>query len=677
MKNARVLPLALVLVLLFSFCAPAFAATEGETVTITILETSDIHGMIFPHDYSTDLPTTIGLAKAYTIVKAERELDPELVLVENGDSSQGNLIQIFRTEEVPPVIKAMNMMGYDLSVLGNHEFNYEFEHLVRSIDKRDAKVLAANIYNEADGTLWQEPYHIMDIKGVKVGFFGFTAPHIDRWESDPSHYQGLYFTGPMEATGKVLDELEGKCDLIIGVAHYGETGEYEYANEGMYDIAAAYADRIDGLMIGHAHSTIAETLDCGVPLVSPGYQGANVAKLTYEMKFENGAWVKVSATPEVLPTRDIEPDAELMAELQYVHDKSVEVANTVVGQIGETFLDPREFLPGIPAAAIADSSLIDLINKVQLEASGADVSLAALFDVNSNLIAGDFKNKDGMNAYRYENTLYAVKVTGADLKAIMQVYAGDFFNTFTPGDVTISFRSDVRLYNYDMFAGVDYEIDISKPLGERIVNVMYKGEPLADEQELVLALNNYRYGGLTADGLISTDAEIVYDSAATEIAPVRDMITAYVTEVGTIYPETDNNWKIVGYDFSDPQKDLIYDMVRNGEIAVEASADGRTPNVVALNGPALRAAGVLPALPGEDPAPAPVPPAPVPVDPMPQPVVPPSAEGEYTVVAGDNLWKIADKTLGDGAKWSLIYEANRDQIRDPNVIYIGQKLRIA
>ena len=668
MKNARVLSIALVLVLLFSFAGSAFAATEGETVTITILETSDIHGMIFPHDYSTDTPTTIGLAKAYTIIQAEREIDPELVLVENGDNAQGNLIQIFREEEVVPMVKAMNMMGYDISILGNHEFNFEFEHLLRSIDKRDAKVVASNIFNEADDSYWQEPYYIMDIKGVKVGFFGITAPHVDRWESDASHYQGLYFTGPMEATGKILDEMEGKCDLVIGIAHYGETGEYEYAREGMFDIAAAYADRIDGLMIGHAHSVIAETLECGVPVVEPGYQGANVAKLTFEMKFEGGAWSIVSATPEVMATKDIEPDAALMAELQYVHDKSVEVANTVVGQIGETFLDPIEFLPGIPSAVIADSSLIDLINKVQMDVSGADVSLAALFNAKSNLVAGDFKNKDGMNAYQYENTLYAVEVTGAELKAVMQAYAGDFFNTYTPGDVTISFRNTVRLYNYDMFAGVDYEIDISKPLGERVVNIMFKGEPLADDQVLTLALNNYRYSGVTADGLISADAKIVYDSATTEIAPVRDMITAYVTQEGTIYPEVDNNWKIVGYDFSDPQKDLIYEMAMNGELVIEASADGRTPNVVALNGPALRAAGLLPALEGEDPVVTP--------DPMPQPV-PEPVEGEYTVVAGDNLWKIAKKTLGDGSKWNVIYEANKPQIKDPNMIYVGQKLKIA
>ncbi|MFR9254864.1 MAG: 5'-nucleotidase C-terminal domain-containing protein [Merdibacter sp.] len=112
-----------------------------------------------------------------------------------------------------------------------------------------------------------------------------------------------------------------------------------------------------------------------------------------------------------------------------------------------------------------------------------------------NLTAGPFLHRDSVKIYKYDNTLFAVKVTGAQLKKIMEQQAGNFFNQYQPGDVTISFNPDIRMYNYDMFAGVNYEIDISKPEGSRIVNVTYQGEPLRDDQSLVLALNNYQYGG--------------------------------------------------------------------------------------------------------------------------------------------------------------------------------------
>ena len=227
-----------------------------------------------------------------------------------------------------------------------------------------------------------------------------------------------------------------------------------------------------------------------------------------------------------------------------------------------------------------------------------------------------------MKIYKYDNTLYGVKVTGKQMKAIMEEKAGNFFNQYQPGDVTISFNPNIRLYNYDMFAGLDYEIDISKPAGSRIQNVVYKGQPMKDTDTMVLALNNYRYGGLVSAGLIN-EADVVYEGGA-----VRDMITEYVESLdGPLMPEVDNNWKIVGADLDDPQKDLIYEKVRSGEIAIPTSEDGRTPNIASLNGPALRSEGVLPPLedeePAEEPAPAPAPepepePAPAP-EPAPEP----------------------------------------------------------
>ncbi|MCI9610082.1 MAG: LysM peptidoglycan-binding domain-containing protein, partial [Oscillibacter sp.] len=307
------------------------------------------------------------------------------------------------------------------------------------------------------------------------------------------------------------------------------------------------------------------------------------------------------------------------------------------------------------------------------------VSLAALFDSTSNLQEGPFLHRDSVKIYKYDNTLYGVKVTGKQMKAIMEEKAGNFFNQYQPGDVTISFNPNIRLYNYDMFAGLDYEIDISKPAGSRIQNVVYKGQPMKDDDTMILALNNYRYGGLVSAGLIN-EADVVYEGGA-----VRDMITEYVESLeGPLMPEVDNNWKIVGADLDDPQKDLIYEKVRAGEIEIPTSEDGRTPNIASLNGPALRAAGVLPPLdeePAEEPVPAPAPePAPVPEpEPAPEPEpepVPAAAEGTYTVKAGDCLWSIAQKTYGTGTKWSVIYAANKAAVKDPAAIQIGQVLVI-
>ncbi len=670
----RVPAMILALVLTLGLTVPSYAADTGEE-TVTILQTSDLHGMVNPFDYAANTESATSMAHVATIVAQERAKDPDLLLIDTGDSLQANYIQEFRNEDIHPMIKAMNTIGYDAWVLGNHEFNFEFSSLEKAIAAFQGKTLAGNIY-KADGTRWQDAYTIFDVNGIKVAIFGIDAPHVPQWEaSDPTRYNQMTFTTPMEETGKILAELEGKADVVIGAIHYGLEGEYGV--EGAEKIAEKYADQLDGLLIGHAHAQVDEEI-AGVPVLEPANNGKFVGKMTFTLKQENGEWVieDDKTTSELLDSSAVTPDAAFLAEMKDLHEKSLALASKVVGEVGATFMDPVYLLPGIPNAIIQDNPITDLVNLVQMKESGADVSLAALFTEDSNLEKGPFLHRDSVKIYKYDNTLFAVKVTGKQLKAIMEEHAGNFFNQYQPGDVTISFNPDMRMYNYDMFAGVNYEIDISKPAGQRIVNVTYKGEPLADDTQLVLALNNYRYGGLVSAGLINAE-DVVYEGGA-----VRDMITEYVANLGEpLMPVCDNNWKIVGADLDDPQKDLIYDMVRSGELSIPTSEDGRTPNVASLNGPALRAEGKLPAIDeGEttvDPDPVdpvdpvePVDPA-DPVDPTPDP-----AEKTYTVKTGDCLWSIAQQIYGNGEKWNDIYKANTDILSNPNLIRAGQVLKL-
>ncbi|WP_295761564.1 5'-nucleotidase C-terminal domain-containing protein [uncultured Oscillibacter sp.] len=693
-KTARkqILALLLAAAMLAGLSVPALAAEEGEK-TVTILQTSDLHGMVNPFDYASNKENKTSLAHAAAIIKAEREADPDLLLLDTGDTTQANYIQSFLDEEPDPMIHALNYLGYDAWTLGNHEFNFDFKYTQKKIDEFEGTVLGGNFYKD-DGTRWIDAYHIFDVDGVKVAVFGVDAPHIPQWEkSDPGHYDNMKISEPMEEIGKILDELEGQADVIVGSVHYGLDGEYGCA--GMREVAEAYGERMDALFIGHAHAKVDETIG-GIPVLEPGSNGEFVGKVTLTLKADGDGWTVDSAEGGLLECAAATPDPDFLKEFQGLHEKSLELASREVGTVGETFIDPIEVLPGIPSAVLEDDAVTDLVNKVQMLNAGADVSLAALFDATSNLQAGPFLHRDSVKIYKYDNTLYGVKVTGKQMKAIMEEKAGSFFNQYQPGDVTISFDPNIRLYNYDMFAGLDYEIDISKPVGSRIQNVVYKGHPMTDDETMILALNNYRYGGLVSAGLIN-ESDVVYEGGA-----VRDMITEYVESLdGPLMPEVDNNWKIVGADLDDPQKDLIYEKVRSGEIQIPTSEDGRTPNIASLNGPALRAAGLLPALEEETPEPAPAPepepapapepepapapepePAPAPEPepapaPEPEPApVPAAAEGTYTVKSGDCLWSIAQAAYGTGTKWGVIYAANQSSVKDPASIQIGQVLTI-
>ena len=663
-KNAHKYIIALVLTVTMAvgLVLPAAAAVE-ESKTVTILQTSDLHGMVNPYDYASNKVSKTSLAHAATIIKAERSKDPNLLLLDTGDTTQANYIQEFLNENPNPIIGALNYLDYDAWTLGNHEFNFGFSYVTKEISEFEGVTLAGNIY-KADGSRWIDAYHIFDVDGVKVAVFGIDAPHIPQWEkADPAHYDNMTFTSPMEETGKILKELDGRADVVIGSIHYGLEGEY--GTEGVRALAETYGDRIDALLIGHAHAVVDETIG-GIPVLEPGSNGQYVSKVTITLTGSGSGWTvdKSATTGELLDCSAVTPDADFLAEFKSLHEKSLAMASREVGQVGKTFLDPVELLPGIPNAIIQDNPVIDLINKVQMEQTGADVSLAALFDSSSNLEAGPFLHRDSVKIYKYDNTLFAVKVTGKQLKAIMERQAGGFFNQYQSGDVTVSFNPNIRMYNYDEFAGVNYEIDISKPEGQRIQNVTYQGKPLSDTQTLVLALNNYRYGGLVSAGLLN-ESDVVYEGGA-----VRDMITDYVASLqGPLMPECDNNWKIVGADLSDPQKDLIYEKVRSGEIAIPVSEDGRTPNVASLNGPALRASGVLPALAaGETETPV--------TSSEPTESSEPQTGSTYTVQPGDCLWSISRRFYGTGTRWNVIYETNKSIIRKPDFIQIGQILEI-
>ncbi|MBP7059690.1 MAG: 5'-nucleotidase C-terminal domain-containing protein [Lachnospiraceae bacterium] len=595
MKVRKLSALLVAATMVVSPVLPAHAAEE--TKTVTVLQTSDIHGMVNPYDYASGKANKTSLAHAATIIKNERQTDPNLLLIDSGDSTQANYIQNFKDDVPEPVMDAFNYLDYNVWTLGNHEFNFGFKYVTKEISEFNGQTLAGNIY-KADGSRFSDAYHIYDVDGVRVAIFGIDAPHIPIWEkSDPTHYDNMTFTQPIDETGKILDELSGKADVIVGSIHVGLEGEYGSA--GVKEIADKYGSRINGLVIGHAHAKV-DTVINGVPILEPESNCKEVSKLKFTVTGTAGNYKVESdkTTHELIDCSKVAPDPDFLAKFKSLDDKSKALAETVVGKVGKTFIDNVDVLPGIPYAILNDNPVLDLVNKVQMQnvvtADGkhADISLAALFNSTSNLAQGDFRDRDSVNVYQYDNTLFGIKVTGKQLKAIMENQCGKFFNQYKPGDVTISFNPNIRMYNYDEFAGVNYDIDISQPVGSRIKNVTYKGAPLADDTTMILAINNYRYGGLVTAGLLN-EKDVVYEGGA-----IRDMVTNYVKGLNSaaLMPECDNNWKIIGADLNDPQKDMIYDMVRAGKIMVPASTDGRTPNVASINAIQLRAEGKLPAL---------------------------------------------------------------------------------
>lgn len=576
--------------------AEEMAAMVSGDVTITVLATSDLHGRIYPYEYAIDSEDSdAGLAKIQTVLKAEKAVSDNIILMDLGDTVQDNSAELFNDDPIHPMIDALNYMGFDIWTLGNHEFNFEKAFLMKNIDTFDGTVLAANIHT-TDGDYFVEPYTIIEKGGVDVAIVGLLPPHVDTWEAAaPEHFEGLTFHGTVEEAEKVVDALEGKYDVLVGAFHLGQDGEHGY--EGAAAVAEACPE-FDVIFMGHAHSEVNDVEVNGVKLIEPGKYGWALAKAEIVV---SSAGVE-SITTANLDTAGVEADPDMLARYKYVHDASLEDANTVVGTVVSDFIEGVDYITGadtvttMPTAQVVDTPLLDLINDVQLFYTGAQISSAAAFKNDMNLVAGDFKKKDVANIYKYPNTLMGVNITGANLKDYME-WSASYYNTYVPGDVTVSFDQDVRGYNYDMFAGVTYDIDISQPTGDRITNLLLGGNPIDDEMTYTLAVNNYRFGTLLNNGWV-TDGDKFYDSYTVmqDAGRIRDLIIKYIDEEqsGMAVPAVDNNWKIIGNEFEHELMDDAFDMVKSGAITIPTSEDGRTPNIKSINIYDLIKDGVFP-----------------------------------------------------------------------------------
>ncbi|CEM62869.1 bifunctional metallophosphatase/5'-nucleotidase [Treponema phagedenis] len=571
--------------------------TKGEAgadeVRLVFGATADVHGRLYPYDYAiTEEDPDAGYSKTYTIVKEMRAKYPNMVLMDVGDTVQDNSAELFNDLETHPMIQAMNYMDYDIWVLGNHEFNFEKEFLVRNIKNFKGAVVTANIYNTADNSSFVLPYQLLNIEGVRVAVVGLVPPHIPMWEaSSPSHFKGLSFEEPLTAVRKTVDSLKGQYDVLVGAFHLGRSPEYG-SQGSAFSIAEAIPE-FDLIFGGHEHARyvteVAGKNGDKTWVLEPGCYGWALAVGEITVKKQNDTWKVVSVKAENKETEKIESDSELEKEFRFVHDESLADANTVIGNVTEDFIKRVDYITGkeevttMPTIQLEDTALIDFINEVQLKVAKADVASVAAFRADINLKKGSFKKKDVAFIYKYNNTLMGVNMSGENLLKYME-WSARYYNTTKEGDVTISFDPNIRAYNYDMFDGITYNIDISKPAGSRIVDAKINGAPIDPKKIYKVAVNNYRFGTLQKLGL-ATPEDVYFDSYETmqDAGRIRDLIVQHVKQKKNISPKVNNNWKLIGFNDRVEGREAVLEKIRKGEITIPRSKDGRTPNVKSIN----------------------------------------------------------------------------------------------
>jgi 2',3'-cyclic-nucleotide 2'-phosphodiesterase/3'-nucleotidase len=524
--------------------------SPGDTVTVTVLATTDTHGFLYPWDYFTRQPAPRGLAAAATLVAEVRRETPDALLVDCGDAIQGSPLEGVHQAAVrdgkdaspDPVMLAMNRMGYDAMVVGNHEFNFGLRNLSAARETARFPWLSAN--TRTGGTLPPfAPYVVKTVRGVKVAVIGVTTSAIPDWE-EPDHIRGLAWLPPEEGVRRALEELEKeKPDVVIAAVHGGldrdpATGEKRPrerpGENSAWEIAERFP-RLAAVIYGHTHLR-EEGLRVGnVLLVQPRPWAQDVARVDITLAREGGGpWSLRSVASRLLPVLPTTPPDPAILEIARPYHEAAE------RYLDRPVAESRAELSGA-RGRIEDTALVDAIHEVQLHYAHADVSFASLFNPRARVARGPLTVRQLAALYVYDNELYAIEGDGRMVREALE-NAARYYRTCPDPSCSRGPLVDhaVAGYNFDTAEGVDYEIDLRRPEGHRVRELRYHGAPLRDDQRLRIAVNNYRAAGSGGYGMFR-GARVVWRSGR----EIRDLMVEYFAAGHALPARPDGNWRLV------------------------------------------------------------------------------------------------------------------------------------
>ena len=521
-----------------------------KTNHLIILATSDIHGNLTGYDFADNYTAPDGMAKLYTYVRQIRAAEENVLLIDGGDMIGGSILLSDicpkHKGEPHPVIEAMNLLGYDAAVVGNHDFDMGTDYLKSVFSQADFPLLGANV-RDADGKLFTGKSHtVIERGGVRVAVIGVVTPFVSVSANGAQGVSELCFTPGTDAVTETLKELKGQYDVLLVSAHMGGFGEFDI--ETGSDSAWHIADTVpqtDILLMAHTH------------VIDIGKRGSTVYgevrnKLRELLRFdvtlgEDGRPTHTEVS--VVSLEDYAPAAEIMelkSVVRAVRETEAYISagmpqdgdSPVIGQAAETF-QPKNQEKGVPIARMQATPLADLINRVQLEFSGADVSACCLTNPDGNLKKGPITERTLKDIYAFENFLVKVDITGRELKNYLEKNA-ECYETVTDEQPELRLNPNFPPFLQDYFSGVSYEIHVRNAPGNRIRNMTVHGRPVREDQIFSLAVHNFRYSTvLKKDGIIAGNK--VWQSEST----VREMLKDYISRNFPIRPQLEQNWKII------------------------------------------------------------------------------------------------------------------------------------
>jgi len=568
MKSRYLKILAAVLLIIISLSACNKAGRHH----ITILETTDVHGVILPFDFIEKEKLSASLANSSTYINEQRKAGDPLFLLDNGDNLQGQPEVYYYNfiDTVSPhfLSEAMNWLQYDACTAGNHDI--EAGHSVYDRVRREDKfpILAANAINIKTGKPYFTPYVIIEKNNIKVAVLGLITPQIPEWLPEEL-YSGMEFRDMTETAKLWMPEiLKQKPDLVVGLFHSGfekNNGSLQKGSHSDENGTAAVAFNVPGFDIifcGHDHKVANEKIvNCKgdtVLILNGGSKSENIARadITFNKKlFKNSNLKKIAG--EIIKVKEYDPDPVFIDKFKKQGEAIKEYVNRVIGTSSSTFSSRDSYF--------GSSAFVDMIHSLQLEITGADISFAAPLSFDVKIPEGEITVGDMFKLYRFENMLYTMNLTGEEIQKYLEFSYGQWLNTMKgPGSYLLKLRmgrngkpilTDGKAwmknqpYNFDSAAGIDYVVDVTKPEGQRVfIKSLSGGKPFEKGRMYKVALNSYRGnggGGHLTEGAGLDAGMLRKRLIASTDRDLRYYIMKSIEAKKTISPAPNDNWKII------------------------------------------------------------------------------------------------------------------------------------
>lgn len=528
--------------------ARANGPIEGRkaTMELVVAATTDVHGWVRGWDYFANrADASRGLTRVATIMDSLRAANPSrVVLVDAGDLLQGTAFNYVAAKVAPrsihPTIAAMNLLKYDAAAVGNHEFDYGVPFLDSTLRGASFPFLAANVQS-TNGTSHFKSSTMVTREGVRVAIIGATTPGSNSWNGAFLRAAGLTVSEIVPSVRTAVEQARAEgADVVVVVVHSGlgargAASSGTLAGENVADRIPSEVPGVDLVVFGHTHSLVVDSTINNVRVMQPRNWAGSVNIATFSLEQTNGKWRVASSRAATVPTAGHAESAALLAATNEAHDATVRWVNTPIGFASKSWRSD--------SARVIDSPITDFVAEVVRRETNSDLAAVAAFSLNARLDSGAITTARVAELYPYDNVLRAVRINGRQLREFME-YSARYYRSLTPeGNAPAGGVVDASVpgYNFDIVSGVDYTIDLTKPIGQRITTLTYKGKPVADDDSFTMATNNYRVGGGGGYSMMPS-LPVTY----AKDVEIRQLLIDEVKRAGTV--ESSNyfkqNWKL-------------------------------------------------------------------------------------------------------------------------------------